>query len=293
MQISLFDSPQRVADGVANAERAQAVGLARYWSPQVSNASTMLNLGAIAAAVPDIALGTSVMAMQTMLPQTMAQQARTLNQISNGRFTLGIGVNHEPVVTSRWGLPWSKPYSRFVEYLDALIPLLEGDPVSVSGQFISHHTEIAVPSDPPGLMLAALGPKMLELAARRSAGTVTWMTGPNTIREHIIPGLEAGGGGAVVAGVAVILTGSDEESAAARSFANKALAIYPQLPSYRAVMDREGATEASDLVLIGNADVIAAGIERYRDAGASEIAVNMIGTPEQNDHAWELLAELI
>lgn len=293
MHISLFDSPTVVTNGIANAERARAAGLHRYWMPQVMNADTMVTMGAVAAAVPDILLGTSVMAMQTMLPQTMAQQARTVNQISNGRFTLGIGVNHEPVVTNRWGLPWDKPYSRFVEYLDALMPLLNGEPVDVSGTFIKHTTAIDVPGDAPGLMLAALGPKMLKLAAERSEGTILWMTGPKTVAEHIKPGIEAGGGGQMVAGVSVIVTSSDEETEQARSWANKALAIYPQLPSYRAVMDREGATEAADLVLIGDVDAVRTGIQRYEDAGTNEVAINLMGSSEQNDQCWELMASLV
>ena len=293
MHISLFDSPRVVADGIANAERARAAGLHRYWAPQVMNADTMVTMGAVAAAVPDILLGTSVMAMQTMLPQTMAQQARTVNQISSGRFTLGIGVNHKPVVTARWGLPWDKPYSRFVEYLDALLPLLDGQPVDVSGTFVQHNTAIDVPADPPNVMLAALGPKMLKLAGERSEGTILWMTGPKTVAEHIKPGIDAGGGGKIVAGVGAIVTNSDEETVAAKKWANKALAIYPQLPSYRAVMDREGATEAADLVLIGNAESVRTGIQRYEEAGTDEIAINLIGTPEQNDQSWQLIGSLI
>ncbi len=293
MQISFFDSQPVVSDAVANAQRAHEGGLHRYWAPQIMNADTMMTLGAVAAAVPEIELGTSVMAMQTMMPQTMAQQSRTLNQISGGRFTLGIGVNHKPVVTNRWGLPWDKPYSRFVEYLNAMTPLLEGNPVDVSGEFISHTTEIAVPSDTPGLMLAALGPKMLNLAAERSAGTITWMTGPKTIEAHIKPNLDAAGGGEIVAGVGAIVTNSDEETAAARAWANKALAIYPQLPSYRAVMDREGAVEAADLVLIGDADTVRSGIEAYRSAGATEVAMNLIGSPEQNDQSWDLITSMV
>ena len=292
MLISLFDSQPATSDAVANAERARAAGLHRYWAPQVMNADTMLTLGAVAAAVPDIGLGTSVMAMQTMLPQTMAQQARTLNQISGGRFTLGIGVNHEPVVTNRWGLPWEKPYSRFVDYLNAMVPVMEDGKVDVKGTYFSHTTEINVPGDAPGLMLAALGPKMLDLAATRSGGTITWMTGPQTIADHIRPNLDAGGGGSVVAGVSVITTSSDEETEASRVWANKALAIYPQLPSYRAVMDREGATEAADLVLIGDADTVRAGIDRYQDAGTDEVALNLMGSAEQNDRSWELIASI-
>lgn len=287
MDISLFDSPSTVSDAVANAERARAAGMKGYWAPQVSNADTMVTLGVVASQVPDIGLGTSVMAMQTMLPQTMAQQARTVNQISEGRFTLGIGVNHKPVVEGMWGLPFNKPYSRFVEYLDALVPLMTDQKVSVSGEFVTQRSQINVPGDAPGLMFAALGPKMLRLAGTRSEGTITWMTGPNTIRDHIRPNLDEGGGGRVVAGVGIMVTEDPEKG---RAWANRALAIYPTLPSYKAVMDREGATEASDLVLIGSKEEVQAGIDAYAAAGTDEVAINMIGTPEQNEQAWEMFS---
>ncbi len=274
MLLSLFDSPTIVAEAVDHAEAARAAGFDRFWMPQVMNADTMVTLGVVASRVPDIGLGTSVMAMQTMLPQTMAQQARTVNQISGGRLTLGIGVNHEPVVTARWGLPWDKPYSRFVEYLDALLPLLEHQAVETSGTWVSHSTMIDVPSEAPDVMLAALGPRMLALAAERTSGTITWMTGPTTIESHIRPGCV---GGRVVAGVPVVIT---DDVDAARSRVNRLLAIYPQLPSYRAVMEREGASEAADMCLIGSIDEVAAGLARYRDAGADEVAVNLLVAPE-------------
>ncbi len=287
MDISLFDSPTNVSEAVANAERARAAGMKGYWAPQVMNADTMVTLGVVASQVPDIRFGTSVMAMQTMMPQTMAQQARTVNQISDGRLTLGIGVNHKPVVEGMWGLPFNKPYSRFVEYLDALVPLMTDQKVSVSGEFVTQHSQINVPGEAPSLMFAALGPKMLKLAGERSEGTITWMTGPNTIRDHIRPNLDEGGGGRVVAGVGIMVTDDPEKG---KAWANKALAIYPTLPSYRAVMDREGATEASDLVLIGSKAEVQAGIDAYQAAGTDEVAINMIGSPEQNEEAWELFA---
>jgi alkanesulfonate monooxygenase SsuD/methylene tetrahydromethanopterin reductase-like flavin-dependent oxidoreductase (luciferase family) len=85
VDISLFDSPSKVSDAVANAERARAGGLKGYWVPQIMNADTMVTLGVVASQVPDIGLGTSVMAMQTMMPQTMAQQARTVKRTADTR----------------------------------------------------------------------------------------------------------------------------------------------------------------------------------------------------------------
>ncbi|RZV46308.1 MAG: TIGR03564 family F420-dependent LLM class oxidoreductase [Acidimicrobiales bacterium] len=286
MELALFDSPSIVDHAVANAQAAKEAGLSRYWAPQVMNADTMVVLGVVASQVSDIGLGTSVMAMQTMMPQTMAQQARTVSQISGGRFTLGIGVNHEPVVTGMWGLPWDKPYSRFVEYLDALIPLINDQQVSVSGQWTTQRSQISVPGDAPDLMLAALGPKMLKLAGERASGTITWMTGPNTIRDHIRPNL---GDGSIVAGVSAVVTDDVESS---RAFINKALAIYPTLPSYRAVMDREGAEEPADLALIGSAEQIVDGLGRYAEAGTTEVAISRVGNDAQNEATLEAVRGL-
>ncbi|MGI9606228.1 MAG: TIGR03564 family F420-dependent LLM class oxidoreductase [Acidimicrobiales bacterium] len=284
MLISLFDSPSRVDVAVDNAQRSRSMGLHRYWVNQVSAADTMVTLGVVASKVPDILFGTSVMAMQTMLPHTMAQQALTVNQISGGRFTLGLGVNHEPVVAGMWGLPWEKPYSHFVEYLNALQPLLAEQKVQTSGEWVTSNTRIQVPADPPDMMLAALGPRMLRLAAERSVGTITWMTGPNTIRDHIRPNI--GDDRQIVAGIGLIVT---DDVDAARERANKVLAIYPQLPSYRSVMEREGVTEAADLVLIGNAEQVTERLQLYAAAGTDEVAVSRMGDDAQNEAAWQVL----
>ena len=199
---------------------------------------------------------------------------------------MGLGVNHEPVVQNRWGLPWDKPYSRLVEYLDALIPLMQEQAVSVSGEYTTHHTEIDVPAPAPSLMLAALGPRMLRLAADRSDGTITWMTGPKTVEAHIRPHL--GADSHIVSGVGIVLTNDVD---GARAFANTALAIYPTLPSYRTVMEREGATEAADMMIIGGPDEVRAGIAAYRDAGVDELAANIFGSSKDFETTVELLAE--
>ena len=286
MKLSLFDSPTHVDDGVANAERARAAGLHRYWVPQVMNADPIVVLSVVAAKVPDILLGTSVMAMQTTLPQHLAQQCRTINQVSDGRFTLGLGVNHQPVVTGVFGLPWGKPYSHLVEYLDALLPLLSDQRVSTEGEYVTHRTQINVPGETPDVMLAALGPKMLQLAADRTQGTITWMTGPATIASHIRPTL---GDGQVVAGVGIWIT---DDVSAARDQANIDLAIYGQLPSYRAMMDREGAKNPADLVLIGDAHTVRAGLESYRDAGTDEVALNVLGRGDDREAGLQVAEQL-
>ncbi|MDG1876404.1 MAG: TIGR03564 family F420-dependent LLM class oxidoreductase [Acidimicrobiales bacterium] len=286
MKISWFDSATNVDDAVANAERARAAGCHRYWSPQISNADPMVVLGIVGREVADIRVGTSVVAMQTTFAQNLAAQARTIAQASGGRFTLGLGASHQPAMEMAFGIPWTKPYTHMVEYLDALLPLLEDQHVSTTGEFVTHHASLNVPGPTPDVMLAALGPKMLKLAADRTAGTITWMTGPKTIESHIRPGI---GGGHIAAGVPIFIT---DDVPAAREFAGNALAIYGQLPSYRAMLDREGMDGPADMVLAGDPETVRAGLEAYKAAGVDEIAMNVLGTGESLDSAWELAASL-
>ncbi len=284
MKISLFDSTNNIDDAVANASKANDLGYHRYWAPQIMNADPISILSVVGREVPRILLGTSVVAMHTTLPQTLAQQSLTINNISGGRFTIGLGTNHEPVLEMVYGVPWRKPYTHMVEYLDALIPLLNDQRVVTEGEFVTARTGINVKADPAGVMLAALGPKMLKLASERTNGTITWMTGPATIGEHIRPNI--GATAQIAAGVGIQVTDDVE---AARAQANTDLEIYGTLPSYRAMLDREGAANPGDLVLIGDADTIRTGLEAYKAAGATECALNILGDKEA---AWEAVAPL-
>ena len=284
MKLSLFDSTNDIDTAVANASRANDQGMHRYWAPQIMNTDPMTTLAVVGREIPRIKLGTSVVAMQTTLPQTLAQQSLTINNISGGRFTLGIGTNHEPVLEMVYGVPWRKPYTHMTEYLDALLPLLNEQRVSTEGEFVTARTQINVKAEPAGVMLAALGPKMLKLAADRTSGTITWMTGPVTIGDHIRPSI--GESAEIAAGVGIQVT---DDIDAARAQANTDLAIYGQLPSYRAMLDREGAENPGDMVIMGDAQTIRDGLERYKAAGATEVALNILG---DKDAAWEAIAPL-
>ena len=118
--------------------------------PQVERADPIAVLAVVADRVPRIELATSVIVIQSTLPGLLAQQTRTVNQISGGRFTLGIGVCHQPIVTEVFGLEWRRPYSHMVQYLDALLPLLADQAVDTVGDLASHRGEIEVPGPVPG-----------------------------------------------------------------------------------------------------------------------------------------------
>jgi hypothetical protein len=111
------------------------------------------------------------------------------------------------------------------------------------------------------------------VAGRLAAGTITWMTGPKTLAEHTVPGLaraarEAGRPAPrVVAGLPIALV---RDAAAARAKAAEVFSIYGQLPSYRAMLDREGAAGPADVALAGDERALGAGLAKLRDAGVTD-----------------------
>ena len=285
VKYALLDLPTRVDAAVANAGRAEAAGLDRYMVAQVERADPIAVLAVVADRVPRIGLATGVIAIQSTLPQHLAQQARTVNQISGGRFTLGIGVCHQPIVTEVFGLEWSRPYSHMVQYLDALLPLLADQTVDTSGDLVSHRTEIEVPGPAPGVLLAAMGPRMLALAGARTTGTLLAWTGPRTIAEHVRPAI---GDGLVSAAVWVCVTGDPAE---ARGRLGEQLAGYRTLSSYQAMSERERVADMMDLLVIGSADQVRAELARYAEASADEIAVILQGTPAERAAGWAMIEE--
>ena len=166
-------------------------GFRRVWLAQLPYDPDLTTLLAVALREVDtIEVGSGVIPIQVQHPTQLAQRALTLNVISGGRFTLGIGMSHRMVAEQMWGVSWDKAVRQMREYLDGLLPLLEGRPAEAEGEFWTTRAALQMPGAPtPDVYLAALGPQMLRLAGRRTAGTLTWMTGPKTLAEHIGPAL--------------------------------------------------------------------------------------------------------
>ena len=140
--------------------------------------------------VDGIEAGIGVLPIQNQHPMLLAQRALTISGLSGGRLLLGLGMTHQAVTEGMWGIPWDKPVRRLNEYLDGLLPLLDGDKVNAAGETVTTRGALALPAAPaPPVYIAALGPKLLQIAGRRSAGTVTWMTGPKTLADHVSPTL--------------------------------------------------------------------------------------------------------
>jgi hypothetical protein len=143
------------------------------------------------------------------------------------------------------GIPFEKPVRLMREYLDGLLPLLDGKPAEAVGEMVTTRATLQIAGAPtPQVYLAALGPQMLKLAGRRTAGTVTLLAGPKTLSEHIGPTLReaaeaAGRPAKAVRVVAVLPVSVTDDVDSARALAAEEFALHGQLPSYRAVLDRE------------------------------------------------------
>lgn len=277
-QLSDAGSDNPIDACVQNLALLRDEGFGRLWMSQMPYEPDLLTILAVALReVGDIEVATGVVPIQNQHPMQMAQRALVLSLISQGRFTLGVGMTHAAVTEGMWGIPWDKPVRRLNEFLDGLLPLLAGEPADATGEIVSTRGSLMIPGAPrPDVYVAALGPQLLRIAGRRTAGTCTWMTGPTTLAEHVGPTLrqaaaDAGRPDGSVRVVAALPVSVTDDVDGARTQAATQFAMYGYLPSYRAMLDREGYAGPEDAAIIGDeatvrerlAELSAAGVDEY------------------------------
>ncbi len=272
---------------VASARRVADEGFASYWMPQIFGLDALTSLGVVGREVPGIELGTAVVPTYPRHPMMLAAQALTTQAISGGRLTLGIGLSHQVVIEGMLGFSFEKPVRHMREYLSILMPLVRSEPVSFSGETLTFNGGLQIAGATPfPVLVAALGPKMLELAGTQADGTITWMTGPGTLESHTVPAITKAAAAAgrpaprVCVGLPVCVT-DDPDGARAR--AGRVFAIYDSLPSYKAMLDREGASGPGHVAIVGAEAAVTAGIKRLADAGTTDFAAVEYGSVSKGD----------
>ena len=267
-------SPADVDGLVAQAKRAEAEGFASGWFANIFGMDAILAAAVCGRETTRIELGTAVVPTFPRHPVAMAQQALSAQAVARGRFTLGIGLSHQIVIEGMCGLSFAKPYSHMKEYLAVLGPLIRTGSVSHAGEEYRVNAHLAVPGATPcPILVAALAPKMLALAGREADGTITWLTGVRTIREHTVPRIREAAAAAgrpaprVVVGLPVAVT---RDVAAARTSAARGFQIYGALPSYRRMLDLEGVEGPGDVAIVGDESTVGAQLDRVAEAGATD-----------------------
>jgi F420-dependent oxidoreductase-like protein len=243
-----------------------------------------------------VEIGTAVVPTPVSHPFALGNQAATAQQACGGRFTLGIGLSHKVMVENVLGMKFERPVRQMREYLEVLGPMLRGEPVGYEGEIYTARFAPLPLGTPVSVLVAALGPQMLRLTGRLADGTITWASGLKTLENHIVPEISKSAAAAgrplprVVAGFPVVVT-SDRD--AARDAAIRTFGHYKTLPSYRAMLDREGSAGVEDLVIAGDEASVRAQLARIEATGTTDLCAFPFAVDEgSTDRTLELLGEV-
>jgi 5,10-methylenetetrahydromethanopterin reductase len=268
---------------------AVAAGFDSLWISHANAVDPIVALAAVAEATAGLAeVGTSVVPLYGRHPIGLAQLARTAQSALGGRFTLGIGAASREAVRASMGMGWDRPLAYTREFIDGLQPLLAGEGADVEGAVLTTRAELNITAPDTPILLAALGPKMLELAGRRVAGTTLGQCGPRTIASYIAPRLRAAAeaaGRAAPRIMALIRICVTDDHGPAYALARETAARYRTVPSYAAVQDMEGLDEPADLHLIGGWERVLEGLAAYADAGVTDFRLEVAAPTDEDRRA--------
>lgn len=265
-----------------HARVAEAEGFSSYWLAEhpVGGFDALTAIAVIGQSVDRIELGTAIIPTYPRHPVALAGQALTTQSAIRGRLSLGIGLSHQ-VMMADLGIDHDKPIRHLREYLAALMPMIESGHVDIRGETISAKADVIYPVvAPPEVTVAALGPQALAVAGRYVAGTNLAWVGPKTIREHIVPTISQSASDAgrpaprIIATLPVCVT---DDPASARSRLTANTTMYAQLPSYRAMFEREGVSETGELAIAGSEAEVEERIAGLAEAGVTDFAASEFG----------------
>ena len=240
-----------------------------------------------------IELGTAVVPLQAQHPVALARQALSAHAMTGGRLALGVGPSHHWIIRDMLGLPYEKPAAYTRDYLEVLDAALRGrGPATVridveNDTFTVHNPIVLGAGRPMPVLVAALGPVMLQIAGERADGTVLWMADERAIGDHIVPKITKAAAERWAPGAAH--RGRASRSACARpprsrpprSGPTGSSAEAETSPNYQRLLDRGDARDVGDLCAAGDEDAILARFSRFADAGVTDLSVRLL--PDRRD----------
>ncbi len=262
------------------AQRLEQLGYAALWLPETLGRNPMAHAAYLFSRTERLIVATGIANIYHRHPGMAKQSQYTLAEQSGNRFLLGLGVSHAPIVSGARGLEYGKPVSTMRAYLEGM----EASPYAA-----------VAPSETPLTVIAALGPRMLALAADKADGAHPYWTTP----EHTAQAREILGPEKLLCVEQKVCLETDATKA--REAGRQALAMYATLPNYVNNWKRLGFTDddladgGSDrlidaLVAWGDEKAIAERIQAHRDAGASHVCIQPLkpdGKPGEVD--WRVL----
>lgn len=288
-----------VDDIIGQARRAFEVGVRQVWLAQRFDYDAIALAGLVGAAVPGLGVGTFVVPINPRHPLIVATLAQTAQAAAHGNFSLGLGLGAHAPEQQAFGTSWANPAGRLREHLEVLRSIFETGAVDYHGAELTAAPEwpVALPGGTPvPIYVAAMGPKALRVTGELADGTLPYLAGPRTIEEFIVPTIGAAATAAgrpapqIIAAVPVVVS---DDVDAARTLAVQELAFYEAIPSYAKVIAREGAERAADIAAVGPAGMVREHLQRYRDAGATDLVLSSLRSDSTDpERLWEVAASI-
>jgi F420-dependent oxidoreductase-like protein len=281
-------SPNLVDELIDQTRQAAAAGLKSVWFSQLPLSQDAVTVAALAGReVPGIEVGTSVVPTYPRHPLLVASAAQTAQAATGGRFTLGIGLGSKGFLGPVYGVDYPPPIRHLREYLTVLRSAFAGETVDFEGETVTAKAPgpSTVGGDVP-IIVAAMGPQALRVTAELADGTLPFLAGPRALSELIVPAMA---GKRIIAAVPAVVTDEPDE---VRKKAVEQMSFYGQIPSYRRILDAEGVGHAADLAIIGDEKTVLDGLQRYYDAGATDVLVSQTGirSSEERRRTWEVVS---
>ncbi|MEU4193196.1 LLM class flavin-dependent oxidoreductase [Kribbella sp. NPDC026611] len=285
MRIGLWidEEGHRIDEVGAAAKAAEDAGIDRIWFSQRLGWDALTLVAGVAPYTSTIRFAAGAVPVYPRHPRALAAQALSVQAISNNRLALVLGAGVPPVIEALHGLSMERPADYMREYVEALTPLLAGESANYQGDRITARGSIDIATaEPPELLLAALGPHMLRLAAESTAGTVTTWVRPDLIESYIRPRI--GPGREIIATVCAALT---QDADTTRRWIKERFGAAGDMPAYRKVMDRGGVAGPEDTAVLGDEETVTRELERFAAAGVTEFVFCPVGSPEEQRRTVE------
>lgn len=257
------------------ARRMEGAGYSALWIPEATGRNSLISSGWILANTTKLVAATGIANIYARDPMAMKAAQYALNELSGGRFLLGLGVSHAPLVAGVRGHEYGKPVATMRAYLEGMAAAPYDGPK---------------PAERPLTLLAALGPKMLELSRDQADGAHPYNVPP----EHTREAREILGPGKMLAVEQMVVAETDP--AKAREVARASLSLYLGLPNYcnnwrrLGFGDADFANGGSDrlidtVVAWGDDEAIRARVDAHRQAGADHVCIQLLGISPVPDAA--------
>jgi F420-dependent oxidoreductase-like protein len=267
MRIGLTGAAATVDRMIDLAKSAEADGFTSLWYASAVGGDPLVAMAMAGKATSTIELGTAVLQTYTCHPVLQARRAASVvGGMGRNGFTLGIGPSHKPPIEDMLGISYATPGRHTEDYVRVLMATLRGEPINAEGEY-PVHLPAGEAVDVP-VLISALAPRLLRVAAELTDGTVLWMGNARSIETHVRPLLDkAASGKRIVAGLPIAV---HDDEAEARAAANQLFAMYGTLPNYRRILDHGGAAGPAEAAIVGDEESVAKQITALFDAGADD-----------------------